>query len=107
MGVTGALVTAAATGTLFFLYFVYKGGNKIEEKKSEVEKHQIIVEEDKTIVESPDKENISKEINNQQLPSNLPSDLPSDESLVEWIDRQLREADERKKSKIMEDRNDF
>ena len=34
--VTGALVTAAATGTLFFLYFVYKGGNKIEDKKSEV-----------------------------------------------------------------------
>ena len=72
----------------------------------EVEKNQII-EEDTIIVASPEKENISKEINNQQLPSELSSELPSDESLVEWIDRQLREADERKKSKIAEDRNDF
>merc|ERR1712189_171650 len=93
--VTGALVTAAATGTFFFLYYFYKG-DKIENPNVEADKKQKGVDEDNKIEVSDDEEHTREDANEKQK-------ISSNESLVEWIDRQLREADERKKNK--EDKN--
>ena len=63
----------------------------------QADKKQKGVDEDNKIQVSDGEEHIDEDANEKQIPSN--------ESLVEWIDRQLREADERKKNK--EDKNNF
>ena len=73
---------------------------KKEEKSQELNINSNDVENDMSLVTENIKNTESESISKDNTSNIDHSDKPrGDESLIEWIDRQLKEAEERKKSK--------
>ena len=73
---------------------------KKEEKSQELNINSNDVENDMSLVTENIKNTESESITKDNTSNFDHSDKPrGDESLIEWIDRQLKEAEERKKSK--------
>ena len=73
---------------------------KKEEKSQELNINSNDVENDMSLVTETNRNTESESITKDNTSNFDHSDKPrGDESLIEWIDRQLKEAEERKKSK--------